>query len=237
MGGAGGSARRIAGAVSVGLVVGAIGLLAGSQLGASHARPVMATAAAVAPPTTLVTLTTVATPVTVAAPAPEPVVQLAAKERPAIVTVPVRQPADIGREALAMIDFPWQQRLNLTIEFAGARSGMRATSTAYEDHDVITVYVRPTDSIQMTAVNIAHELGHLIDFRLRSDAERAEWLQERGRPNASWWTCNYCSDYAYGSGDFAETFAAWEVGPLDYRSTLAPLPAGDQMNRLAHFFN
>jgi hypothetical protein len=113
---------------------------------------------------------------------------------------------------------------------------MPSQSTAYRDHEVITVFVRPTDTAPLVAVSIAHELGHLIDWRYLTDADRQAWLQERGRPDAAWWTCDSCSDYRFGSGDFAETFAAWVVGPFDYRSQLAPLPDSAQLARLAHFF-
>jgi hypothetical protein len=147
-----------------------------------------------------------------------------------------RTPADVGREALALITYPWQQRLNVTISFAGPRAGFRATSTAFADHDVVTVYVRDTDTPRTVAVSVAHELGHLIDWRLLDDNDRSRWLAARGRSDAAWWTCDYCEDYSFGSGDFAETFAAWQVGPIDYRSRLAPLPSAGQMESLSAFF-
>jgi hypothetical protein len=124
----------------------------------------------------------------------------------------------------------------VSVVFAGPRAGYRAVSTATNAGDQVIIYVRPTDTPQLVAVNIAHELGHLIDYRLLNDGERSEWLQIRNRPGATWWTCDYCQDYATGSGDFAETFAAWQVGAIDYRSRVAPLPSAVEMQQLARFF-
>jgi hypothetical protein len=181
---------------------------------------------------------------------PAPTLVPAALETPKIVAPPVvtthappvaaaiapRSPAEVGRQALALITYPWQQRLNATINFEGPRNGMRAFSTSYPGYSVVTVYVRPTDTVQMTAVNIAHELGHLIDWLYLTDNDRAQWLSARGRPDATWFTCDGCTDYSTGSGDFAETFAAWQVAPVDYRSRLAPLPSPAEMQQLSRFF-
>jgi hypothetical protein len=148
-----------------------------------------------------------------------------------------RSPSAVGQDALALISYPWQQRLHVTIAFAGPRAGMRAQSSTFTDGtEEVTVFVRPTATPRSVAIDVAHELGHLIDARLLTDGDREDWLRERGRPDAQWWTCDYCTDYAVGTGDFAETFAAWEVGPDDYRSQLAPLPGAEQMASLSRFF-
>ncbi len=195
-----------------------------------------------APPTTI----TVRAPVAKAAPAVKPAAVAAVKPATVPVATPApkqqidraveRTPDDVGREALGMISYPWRDRLNVSINFAGARDGLRAQSTAYGDHEVITVFVRRTDTAQLVAVNIAHELGHLLDYRHLNDQQRKEWLQERGRPDVAWWTCDYCTDYRFGSGDFAEVFAAWQVGTVDYRSEVAPAPAPSQLESLSRFF-
>jgi hypothetical protein len=144
--------------------------------------------------------------------------------------------ADRGAAALGLINYPWRDRLHATINFLGPRAGMRAHSTAFDGYAVIDVYVRPTDSTEQLAVSIAHELGHMIDWYLLNDVDRVAWSALRGRPGATWWACDSCTDYATGSGDFAETFAAWEVAPIDYRSTFAPLPAASALVELARFF-
>lgn len=183
--------------------------------------------------TTFVAPTTTAPPpatTTTSAPAASPLrSQVASRSAP-------RAPFEIGGEALALITYPWQERLSVSITFAGPRGGLRATSYTDGDHATVVVYVRPTDTPRVVAVNIAHELGHLIDYLRLTDDDRTQWLDARGRPGASWWACEYCEDYATGSGDFAETFAAWQVGAVDYRSRLAPLPGPAEMSALARFF-
>jgi hypothetical protein len=158
---------------------------------------------------------------------------------PAVAPPPTRVAggdAEVARAALGLIAYPWHDRLHATINFLPPRPGMRAHSTAFPDHAVVDVYLRPTDTAEQTAVNIAHELGHLIDWYLLNDADRARWSALRGRPGAVWWACDSCTDYATGSGDFAETFAASEVAASDYRSVFAPLPAAAEMATLRTFF-
>jgi hypothetical protein len=182
--------------------------------------------------------TTVAAPPTTAAQAvaPRRVAAAAPAQARADRVVFDRTPDDVGREALAMIRYPWRDRLHATIRFEGPRAGLRAHSTAYADHEDITVYVRSTDTPTLVAVSIAHELGHLIDYRYLTDNDRQQWLQERGRSGLAWWTCDSCNDYRVGSGDFAETFAAWEVSAIDYRSEVGPMPGADQLQSLSRFF-
>lgn len=144
-------------------------------------------------------------------------------------------PAEVGAQALRLISYPWGN-LSVVVIFAGPNPNMRARTDLLSDHDQITAFVRPTDTARTVAVSIAHEIGHLIDYERLTDADRQDWLRERGRPDAAWWTCNFCDDYGVGSGDFAETFAAWEVGPFDYRSQLAPLPSSAEMQSLSRFF-
>jgi hypothetical protein len=191
------------------------------------------------PTTTAPTTTPPGTPPTAVAPAVKATVAKApVRQAQADQVVFSRTPAAVGQQALALITYPWRDRLQVAINFTGARSGMRAETTILPDHsEEITVFVRSTDTVRLVAVNIAHELGHLIDYDHLTDAERQEWLNERGRPDVTWNTCNYCTDYRYGSGDFAETFAAWQVGPVDYRSQVAPLPSADEFQRLARFFH
>lgn len=182
-------------------------------------------------PTVPTTTTSAAPPTTAAAPVAAPV---HAAQADRVVTT--RNPQAVGTEALAMITYPWRDRLNVTIAFAGPRAGYRATSTAYSGRNDLVVYIRSTDTPRLVAVNIAHELGHLVDYHRLTDADRKEWLNARGRPDVTWWACNYCQDYATGSGDFAETFAAWQVGGFDYRSRVAPLPSPSEMAALSRFF-
>ena len=194
-----------------------------------RAEPVMA-GTVVEPPTTT------APPETTTTAAPAPIKVATNRQAQSDRVVFDRTPNDIGREALSLITYPWQERLPVSIVFAGPRAGYRAISTATETGDQLVIYVRPTDTPRLVAVNIAHELGHIIDYRHLNDADRQEWLRIRNRPGTRWWTCDYCADYSTGSGDFAETFAAWQIGAIDYRSQVAPLPSPDEMQQLARFF-
>ena len=229
------------GAFASAVIVLACGIAAVAVVIRPHAETVrvqtradVAELAAVAAPTSVPVTTS-----TTVAPAAPPVTAAA---RPTAATtgdrvVLDRSPAEVGAEALQMITYPWQQRLAVSISFAGPRSGMRAESTMLPgNREEITVFVRSTDTPRLIAINIAHELGHLVDAVYNTDADRAEWLRDRGRPDVSWWTCNYCTDYRFGSGDFAETFAAWQAGASDYRSQVAPLPSPADMQTLAARF-
>jgi len=51
-----------------------------------------------------------------------------------------------------------------------------------------------------------------------------------------WFTCNSCADFATGSGDFAETFAAWQTGAQYFKGQLAPPPTAAQLAGLERFF-
>ena len=186
-----------------------------------------------APATTTTTTTVPPTTTTTTKPAARAVAPRAARSTNA---VSARSPGSVGQEALRLITYPWQQRLNVSIAFAGPRPGYRATSTDFGHRAEIVVYVRPTDTARLVAVNIAHELGHLVDYNLLTDNDRSQWLSARGRPEVRWWACNYCEDYSTGSGDFAEVFAAWQVGAIDYRSRVAPPPTPAEMSGLVRFF-
>jgi hypothetical protein len=186
-----------------------------------------------APTTVAPTSTTVA----VSAPAPARTVRPVKTARARPAAQPAARPEDIGQRALELISYPWRDRLSVTISFAGPRQDMRAETTLIGNQRAeITAFVRPSDTARSVAVSVAHEIGHLIDWTHLTDADRQEWLRQRGRPDVAWWTCDYCTDYRYGSGDFAETFAAWQVGPVDYRSQVAPLPSAAQFSELSRFF-
>lgn len=147
-------------------------------------------------------------------------------------------PAAVGERALALVSYPWEQRLNVSAAFTGpTRPGYFAASARAGPHAwAVTVYIRPGESLKVIALSFAHEIGHILDVERLTDADRAAWLQLRGRPGAPWWTCFQCADYTVGTGDFAETFAADQVGWIDDRSRLAPIPSPDDLARLRQYF-
>lgn len=135
-------------------------------------------------------------------------------------------------DALAMISFPWP-RLGYEIVFAPARSGLRARVLLRERR--IEVYVRPSDAIRQTAFDLAHELAHALDFEHLTDPVRAAWQRARRLdPARPWFGCNACTDLATPAGDFAESFAAWQVPGAGFASRLGPPPDEAQRSLLAH---
>lgn len=134
---------------------------------------------------------------------------------------------------LALIDYPWKE-LGYKIEFLGPRPGYRAMTIS--DKRRIEVYVRPSDSVQSQAFDLAHEIGHAFDLQRNNAERRRKWRQLRGiDPGTPWFGCNRCPDYATPAGDFAETFAFLLLGPGNYHSRLGQPPTPAQITGLAEF--
>ncbi len=139
-----------------------------------------------------------------------------------------------GAEALTWITYPWRE-LGWTITFHEARPGV--LGLAYEPDRHIYVFVRKDQSTALLAFTIAHEIGHAFDFTYGTPERHARWRQLRGiNPKTPWTGCEGCSDLATPAGDLAEVFAAWQVGPVDFRSRMAPLPVGERLTMLAREF-
>ncbi len=138
----------------------------------------------------------------------------------------------VGREALAGISYPWQELLDgWTIEFQTSTDGLFGLTLVPERR--IEIYVRPDQSPAMVRHVIAHELGHAVDVTLNDGPDRRRWEEARGLGSAPWWPDSGAADFRTGAGDFAESFAAWQVGPSGFRSELAPPPNGSQIELLA----
>ncbi len=142
-----------------------------------------------------------------------------------------------GEAALAQISYPWRTALpGWTIEFKPSRSGVLGYT--YTNEKRIEVYVRDSMTEKLLAHVIAHELGHAVDVTLNNGAERRAWLELRGFPDADWWPApGGVSDFHSGAGDFAEGFAAWQVGTGSYRSKLGPAPNSEQLELIATLAN
>jgi len=137
---------------------------------------------------------------------------------------------------LARIGYPYRG-LGFFIDFLPARQGLLGF-TSYADRR-IEVYVRPCslESDLVLTHTIAHEIGHAVDFTVGDPGRRARWQQGRGIPASTpWYGCSACSDYHTPAGDFAETFAYWQVGPAGYRSTMAGPPTAAQLRALDALF-
>ncbi len=137
-----------------------------------------------------------------------------------------------GREALAFIAFPWEDRLDgWTLTFSPGREGVYGYT--YVDRNEIEIFVRDGQPIALLAHVIAHELGHAVDVTHNSSGDRDRWSQARGLADVPWWPGEGANDFATGAGDFAEAFAAWQVGPSEFRSEVADMPTADQLALLA----
>jgi len=174
---------------------------------------------------------------TVPAPAAAPPapVRAAAPQSTASVPPPPDPSTPEGRisAAMARISYPWQQ-LGYRIIFLGPQAGISGR-TSPRSMGFIDIYVRPDESVDTLAHVIAHEIGHAVDLTYGNDQRRALWERLRGITAQSWFTCSMCQDFSTPAGDFAETFAFWQLH--DYsRSQLAPAPDPTELSELAPLF-
>ena len=112
--------------------------------------------------------------------------------------------------------------------------------TYYDRHHVdvfVGTCARESDSLLRHVV--AHEMGHAWDSLHMTDALRARYLEARGiKAGTPWFGCNGCQDFATPAGDFAETYAQWQRGASDSRSTMAAPATAAQLAALgAEFFS
>ncbi len=126
---------------------------------------------------------------------------------------PQAPPAHVttGAQALRRLDYPWQQLLpGWTIEFKPAKAWLRGLTVA--DDRRIEIYVHTTNTAVLARI-VAHELGHAADLTYNDTSARRQWKSARGISTATpWWPAAGYPDFSTGSGDFAECFAAWQVG-------------------------
>ena len=164
----------------------------------------------------------------VAAPAP-----LSSASARAVEGVSSSQLRDVASRALGLIAYNWQNSLpGWEVRFLDARAGYRGLT--YPDSRVIELYLRANDTPSSLAHVLAHELGHAVDVTWFDDGDRAAWLSTRGLdPSTPWFPASGAADFSSGAGDFAESFAWWQVGPPSWFGDLAPPPTELQLSRLA----
>lgn len=149
-----------------------------------------------------------------------------------LASEPATGPApSVGNEALTLIGFPWT-RLGYSLSFTGPTSGLLGLTTC-ATHS-ITIYVRPTQTVGQVAFVTAYEIAHAVDCTYNTAPTRARWAALRGFGNGvSWFPPCTCNEDDYGSGDFADVFATWQMGfQYQWRSALAPPPGPAEMSEL-----
>jgi hypothetical protein len=115
--------------------------------------------------------------------------------------------------ALGLLRFDWRALLpGWQIRFLPGRSGIRGAT--FPDSKVIEIYVRSSDGPDDLAHVVAHELGHALDVTRLDDAKRQVWRATRGiAPGVPWFPSGSgAPDYSTAAGDWAESFAHWQVG-------------------------
>ncbi|UDY37032.1 hypothetical protein [Dermatobacter hominis] len=126
--------------------------------------------------------------------------------------------------ALGLLRFDWRAILpGWQIRFLPGRSGIRGAT--FPDRQVIEIYVRSSDGPDELAHVVAHELGHAVDVSRLDDADRQVWRATRGIPAGAAWfpSGSGAPDYSTPAGDWAESFAHWQVGS-GWFSKLGPPP-------------
>jgi hypothetical protein len=181
-----------------------------------------------APPTTVAPPTTEA-PAAVAMPSAAALSPLAARAVEGLSNEASRQ---VASDALGLIAYDWQGSLpGWELRFLDPRPGYRGLT--YPDERVVEVYVRQGDTPYVLAHVIAHELGHAVDVTWFDGADRARWTAARQLgAGTTWFVDSGGADFASGAGDFAESFAYWQVGPPAWFGELAPPPTVEQLQVL-----
>lgn len=144
---------------------------------------------------------------------------------------------EIGLKAMSAISFDWENHLEgWTIEFKPGEEGVLGYTFVKEKR--IEVYIRPNQSVNLVSHVIAHELGHAVDVSYNSKQERELWIEVRGMDKETpWWPGNGASDFHTGAGDFAESFAFWQLGDSFYRSKIGSPPTSEQIIVLEQIVN
>ncbi len=137
-----------------------------------------------------------------------------------------------GEQALARVSYPCRTQLpSWTISFSEGRSGVFGYT--YVNERRIEIFVRDDMSDDLLAHVVAHELGHAVDVSLNSGEDRSTWATARGIGGVQWWPGDGVTDFSTGAGDFAEAFAVWQIGPVNYRGRAAGPPSTDHLTLIA----
>ena len=136
---------------------------------------------------------------------------------------------EASSRALGLLRFDWRAILpGWQIRFLPGRSGIRGAT--FPDRRLIEIYVRSGDAPDELAHVVAHELGHAVDVSRLDDADRQVWKATRGVPAGVAWfpSGSGVPDYSTPAGDWAESFAHWQVGS-GWFSKVGPPPDAAQI--------
>lgn len=138
----------------------------------------------------------------------------------------------LASQALGLIEYDWQNSLKgWELRFLGSRTGYRGMT--YPDGRRIEVYLRAGDTPTSLAHVVAHELGHAVDLTFFDDGDRRAWMSARKvASGVPWFVGPGGADFSSGCGDFAESFAWWQVGPPDWFGELGSPPTTAQLGIL-----
>jgi hypothetical protein len=101
-----------------------------------------------------------------------------------------------------------------TMQVAGAMHGYVAGT--WRDRKTAALLFRPGMTLDDVVGDVAHEVGHMIDFECFTDLDRTAILAARGHVDAVWFPAsNDGDDRRWGDGDWAETFAETVTGRWD----------------------
>ena len=150
----------------------------------------------------------------------------------AVVTKPSGGGADRIDEATARVRarFDWTKWLpGWRVDLLGERRGYKGST--FPDERLVQVYVRPSMTADQIAHVLAHELGHAVDVTYFDDTVRSAIQLARGRrADAQWWVESGTTDFASGSGDWAEMFSWWASGGRGrWLSTVGRPPSASEM--------
>lgn len=131
----------------------------------------------------------------------------------------------LGQAALGRLTWPWQQHLGdwtIVFEPGGWGHGITNPTTRRIEVDV------PAGADVFGVARVAaHEIGHAADLTLNDTGARRAWKQQRGiAADTPWWPSGAGNDFTTGAGDFAECFAAWQLG-VESLSAWGPCSADD----------
>lgn len=134
----------------------------------------------------------------------------------------------VGLMAMKKVNWDWRPG-GWTIKFYPGRKNYLGMTNEKERE--ILIWIRPEHSPTEVAASLVHELAHAFDLIYLTPELRKDWLKARGLPPATpWYSCDECSDYKSGSGDFAES-VSWTLQGANgarFRSKLGQPPNEEQ---------